>query len=148
MQGEGFTLPLTGRHRIACQEITSRDGSAQPQASKRHQQYQKTPLTQSLFMTTDDSREEESGTGESRTAEDTPENQDPDASEKGVTKTVLLTIPLFMKFVAVLLIKFVTDVIVFPILLFYRVAHNGKRKLLQLFRKKNMSNPNGEASSE
>lgn len=100
-------------------------------------------------MTMDDSQDQgESGTEESKAAVDPIESKDPDVSEQGVAKTALLTIPLFMKFVAVLLIKFVTDVIVFPILLLYRVAHNGKRKLLRLFRNKDMSKPNGEASQE
>jgi predicted Kef-type K+ transport protein len=98
-------------------------------------------------MTSDDSPGRgDNGIEESQAAADIPVKSDPDVADKGVAKTMLLTIPLFMKFVAVLLIKFVTDIIVFPLLLFYRVAHNGKRKLLRLFSSKDTNKPNGEAS--
>jgi hypothetical protein len=46
----------------------------------------------------------------------------------------LLTLPLLIKFVAVLFIKFVTDVVVFPALLLYRMAHILKRTLTSLFK--------------
>jgi hypothetical protein len=55
----------------------------------------------------------------------------------------LLTIPLFIKFVAVLLIKFITDLVVFPVLFLYRMAHNAKQRLLRLF-KNDTEAPSGD----
>jgi hypothetical protein len=46
----------------------------------------------------------------------------------------LLSLPLFIKFVAVLFIKFITDLVVFPALLLYRMAHIVKRTLTSLFK--------------
>jgi hypothetical protein len=98
------------------------------------------------MTTTDDQGDRE--TEEREKADETSETKEPEAPEKGVAWTVLLTIPLFVKFVAVLLIKFVTDLIVFPALFLYRLAHNGKIKLLQLFRSNDKSKPNGEVTPE
>ena len=58
----------------------------------------------------------------------------------GVTKTILLTVPLFFKFLVVLVIKFMTDLIVFPLLVSYRMCRRAKRKVLGMFETK----PNGE----
>lgn len=52
--------------------------------------------------------------------------------EERTVQSKLLTVPLFLKFIAVLLIKFVTDVVVYPLLLFYRLARRTKRKVLRL----------------
>eukprot|EP00980_Cylindrotheca_fusiformis_P005584 scaffold1184_cov132-Cylindrotheca_fusiformis.AAC.5 len=66
--------------------------------------------------------------------------------EEKRTRTVLLTIPLFCKFVIVLLIKFVTDLIVFPLLFLYRLVGLGKRKFLNAIGKGDKhEKTNGEA---
>lgn len=52
--------------------------------------------------------------------------------EKKRTRTVLLTIPLFCKFVVVLLLKFATDLVVYPLLFLYRLAGILKRKIKSL----------------
>ena len=91
----------------------------------------------------------------------TEESKDPEGSESvetaaadegdsaeekpGFTRTVLLTVPLFCKFVIVLLIKVVTDLIVFPLLFLYRLAGLGKRRFYKLIGKDQLSEkPNGE----
>jgi len=51
----------------------------------------------------------------------------------GVTRTILLAVPLFCKFVIVLMIKFLTDLVVFPLLFLYRLARITKRKILAIF---------------
>lgn len=70
-----------------------------------------------------------------------------DKAEEKQTRTVLLTIPLFCKFVVVLLIKLVTDVIVFPFLFLYRLVGIGKRKFLKAIGKGDgkREKTNGEA---
>jgi hypothetical protein len=72
---------------------------------------------------------------------------DMDKAEEKRTGTVFLTIPLFCKFVVVLLLKFVTDVIVFPLLFLYRLVGIGKRKLLSAIGKggDKQEKTNGEA---
>jgi hypothetical protein len=64
--------------------------------------------------------------------------------KKNSTTKRLLTVPLFIKFVAVLLIKFITDLVVFPALFLYRMAHNAKRRLLRLFKKGATAPLNGD----
>jgi hypothetical protein len=65
--------------------------------------------------------------------------------KRGVAKTILL-VPLFCKFAVVLLIKFITDLVVFPLLFLYRLAGQVKRKLLKMIGKGPELNekPNGE----
>jgi hypothetical protein len=59
--------------------------------------------------------------------------EDDEVSSSSVTRTLLLAVPLFCKFVLVLMIKFVTDLIVYPLLLLYRSARIAKRKVLRIF---------------
>jgi hypothetical protein len=70
----------------------------------------------------------------------------PSQKSWGVTKTILLTVPLFFKFLVVLVIKFMTDLVVFPLLFSYRMCRRAKRKVLGVFRKtkKDTKLPNGE----
>lgn len=65
----------------------------------------------------------------------------------GITRTVLLTVPLFCKFVIVLVIKFLTDLIVFPLLWLYRLVGLAKRRILRLVGKgpKKDDAPNGSS---
>lgn len=67
----------------------------------------------------------------------------------GVLRTILLAIPLFCKFVIVLMIKFLTDLVVFPLLWMYRLARLTKRKVLNMFRGHQLKHekPNGESTS-
>ena len=75
--------------------------------------------------------ERSSGGGEGN--KDDSSSDATDLEEKrGVTRTVLLAVPLFCKFVIVLLIKFVTDLVVFPLLFLYRALRLAKRRLLKL----------------
>lgn len=43
-----------------------------------------------------------------------------EANDGSLTRTFLLAVPLFFKFVIVLIIKFLTDLVVFPLLFLYR----------------------------
>jgi hypothetical protein len=62
-------------------------------------------------------------------------------------KTAALALPLFFKFVIVLVIKFSTDLIVYPLLMLYRFARLTKRRILRLFRSKDKDgNVNGSSS--
>jgi hypothetical protein len=51
-------------------------------------------------------------------------------------KTAALALPLFCKFVIVLVIKFLTDLVVYPLLMLYRLARLTKRRILGLFSSK------------
>ncbi|CAJ1930591.1 unnamed protein product [Cylindrotheca closterium] len=55
-----------------------------------------------------------------------------DEVEEKRTRTWLLTVPLFFKFVIVLLLKFATDLVVYPLLWLYRLAGIVKRKFKSL----------------
>jgi hypothetical protein len=86
---------------------------------------------EALFMTEDPVEPEEI---EAKDAEVISKKSEESGEEKrGVTKTVLLTVPLFCKFVIVLLIKLVTDLFVFPLLFLYRLAGLAKRRILRIF---------------
>ena len=86
-----------------------------------------------VFMTEEPKdQEEETNTTD---VQSTSKSEDDDEEKRGVTRTILLTVPLFCKFVIVLLIKFVTDLIVFPLLFLYRLAGIGKRKFFKLIGK-------------
>jgi hypothetical protein len=86
-----------------------------------------------LFMT-DDSKEPE-GTDTEKPEATSQDDNDSGDEKRSVTRTVLLTVPLFCKFVVVLLIKFVTDLIVFPLLFLYRLAGIAKRRVLKMIGK-------------
>ena len=76
------------------------------------------------------------------------EEPDESKSERStLMKTVLLTVPLFCKFVIVLLIKFATDLIVYPLLFLYRLFSIGKRRILKLFEGVGKSKPPNGATS-
>jgi hypothetical protein len=95
-------------------------------------------------MTDDSSKEQEDATAEE--ASETENELDNSTEEKrGLAKTLLL-VPLFCKFVVVLAIKFITDLIVFPLLFLYRLAGQAKRKFLKMIGKgpEVNSKPNGE----
>ena len=93
------------------------------------------PLGNALFMTSSDESEKEttSDPAEAVARAEADPNEDDDVSTSSVTRTILLAIPLFCKFVIVLLIKFVTDLVVYPLLLLYRFARLTKRRILKMF---------------
>jgi len=65
-------------------------------------------------------------------AKDTPENKN--KKERSGFVTALITLPpLVMKFAIVLLVKFLTDVVVFPILILYRFVKLSKNKVVAFF---------------
>jgi hypothetical protein len=97
-----------------------------------------------LFMTEDPVEPEEI---EAKETEVVSEKSEESGEEKrGITKTVLLTVPLFCKFVIVLMIKIVTDLIIFPLLFLYRLVGLAKRRILRLFEgPKKDDAPNGSS---
>jgi hypothetical protein len=98
------------------------------------------PLThrrvQQLFMTTEDPNKEPTENEITKSENSSSEDDADGAEEKpSISRTVLLTVPLFCKFAIVLLIKFLTDLVVFPLLFLYRIAGQVKRKFLKLIGK-------------
>ena len=75
--------------------------------------------------------EEEETNGEADISQKTPEEK----PKSGFLTAVLLGPPLIAKFIIVLLVKFLTDLVVFPLLLLYRFARSIKKKLLKLIGK-------------
>ena len=70
------------------------------------------------------------------------QKRDSDKGKSGITrKGVLLAVPLFCKFIIVLVIKFATDLVVFPLLLLYRLVRLTKRRFLKLIGKDGTSAP-------
>jgi hypothetical protein len=63
----------------------------------------------------------------------TAANKDNAPARGGLSRTLVLALPLMLKFVIVLIIKFMTDLVVFPLLLLYRFARLTKRRVLRLF---------------
>lgn len=51
----------------------------------------------------------------------------------GILKILFISVPLFCKFCIVLVIKFLTDLVVYPLLWLYRLAHLTKIRILKFF---------------
>jgi hypothetical protein len=86
----------------------------------------------------DDKKEETSSVTSSTTITniakgDATPTKDNAPTRGGLSRTLVLAVPLMLKFVIVLIIKFLTDLVVFPLLLLYRFARLTKRKVLRLF---------------
>lgn len=72
--------------------------------------------------------------------EDIVDDNDPSAvvedddinSKGGLLKIILISVPLFCKFCIVLMVKFLTDLVVYPLLILYRLARLTKRRFLKL----------------
>lgn len=109
--------------------------------AKRQKRY-----SEALFMTEDPLDPEEIETKEAEVVKE--KNEESGEEKRGITKTVLLTVPLFCKFVIVLVIKFLTDLVVFPLLFLYRLAGLAKRRILKLVGKgpKKDDGPNGSSA--
>ena len=110
-------------------------------------------------MTTDDassSDNDQTDSSPKKSSSNTPLNKK-EVANNDVLPTfsqldnVIAIVPLLFKFIAVLLIKFLTDLVVFPSLFFYRLARRGKRKIIRAFGRSpfesSVSNvePNGSA---
>lgn len=70
------------------------------------------------------------------TLEDDEEDGDGDdeiEAKGGILKILFISVPLFCKFCIVLIIKFLTDLVVYPLLWLYRLAHLAKIRILKLF---------------
>eukprot|EP00533_Pseudo-nitzschia_delicatissima_P003070 CAMPEP_0116083750 /NCGR_PEP_ID=MMETSP0327-20121206/3442_1 /TAXON_ID=44447 /ORGANISM="Pseudo-nitzschia delicatissima, Strain B596" /LENGTH=95 /DNA_ID=CAMNT_0003574663 /DNA_START=276 /DNA_END=563 /DNA_ORIENTATION=- len=77
-------------------------------------------------MSTDDSSSEK---------EAIIEKEDGDEASNTQKPNVILVLPLFCKFIVVLMIKFLTDLVVYPSLLLFRLARRTKRKIVATFDK-------------
>jgi len=69
-----------------------------------------------------------------------------DTNDGGALRMIFLAVPLFCKFVLVLLIKFMTDLVVIPMLFLYRQGQKAKRRLRKMFSRNSIdkTKPNGE----
>ena len=87
-----------------------------------------------IFMTDDSKEPDETDETEVESVGSKETEVEESLGEKKVVnaRTVLLSLPLFVKFAIVLLLKFATDLVVFPLLFLYRLAGIGKRKFLSL----------------
>jgi len=114
-----------------------------------------------LLMTTDNSNYNDTDDTESTSSSNNvPFFEDPNIQarkamsdgekkkKKSTSTSVLFTVPLFFKFIAVLCIKFLTDAVVFPSLFLYRLLRRIKRKTISFFRQDGSIKPNGETSSD
>jgi len=114
-----------------------------------------------LLMTTDNSNNNDTDDKESTSSSNNvPFFEDPNVQarkvmsnggnkkKKSTSTSVLFTVPLFFKFIAVLCIKFLTDAVVFPSLFLYRLLRRIKRKTISFFRQDGSIKPNGETSSD
>lgn len=69
-------------------------------------------------------------------------------SSGGVVRTLLLAGPLFCKFVIVLAIKFLTDLVVFPLLFLYRGIRLVKQRVLLIFGIDARKKPNNKKNKD
>jgi hypothetical protein len=80
-----------------------------------------------LDMTVDEHSDKE--TQEQSTSLDARPTGNDNNNDRSLSRTIILAVPLFCKFVVILMIKFVTDLIVFPLLWTYRLVRMAKRKV-------------------
>jgi hypothetical protein len=78
-------------------------------------------------MTVDEHSDKE--TQEQSTSLDARPTGNDNNNDRSLSRTIILAVPLFCKFVVILMIKFVTDLIVFPLLWTYRLVRMAKRKV-------------------
>jgi hypothetical protein len=64
----------------------------------------------------------------------TSESSSSSSVPSSLTRSLLVAIPLMMKFALVLIIKFLTDLVVFPLLLTYRAARLTKRRIVKIWK--------------
>jgi hypothetical protein len=94
-----------------------------------------------MTMASDDSSSEQ---------EVTKKNEQGNGASNSKRNNAILVLPLFCKFIVVILIKFLTDLVVFPSLFLYRLARRAKRKMIGWFGKIHFGvspssvKPNGE----
>ena len=140
----------------------SKTGYSQRWPRRQQQQQQYTPL----YMTTADDSNQDGDLADDKDVSSSSSNNVPffeepnerskkamsdeqNKKKKNTTMTVILTIPLFIKFFAVLCIKFLTDAVVFPSLFLYRFLRRTKRKIINLFQQGPGSiKPNGATPVE
>ena len=140
----------------------SKTGYSQRWPRRQQQQQQYTPL----YMTTADDSNQDGDLADDKDLSSSSSNNVPffeepnerskkamsdeqNKKKKNTTMTVILTIPLFIKFFAVLCIKFLTDAVVFPSLFLYRFLRRTKRKIINLFQQGPGSiKPNGATPAE
>mmetsp|Transcript_26516 Transcript_26516/g.37376 ORF Transcript_26516/g.37376 Transcript_26516/m.37376 type:complete len:170 (-) Transcript_26516:298-807(-) len=84
--------------------------------------------TSMLFMAAENGAKDENDDEKTPT----PAEEREKAEGFGPLTAALIAVPLFCKFIIVLVIKFLTDLVVYPLLLLYRLARMTKNKLLKL----------------
>lgn len=118
-----------------------------------------------LYMTSDSEKHSETETASDKTGKDsdvsaesgevtTTGSSDDKGADGNMLKNVFLMVPLMAKFAIVLVVKLLTDAVVFPILFFIRLLRSVKNKILSIskgFGKKNDINSvsiNGDGPKE
>ena len=82
---------------------------------------------QTLCMTMDENDNETVMKNEEQTTEDDNKSLNNNSSSNGKMTALIMAPPLLVKFVILLVVKFVTDLIVFPLLWTYRLAKRVKK---------------------
>ena len=60
------------------------------------------------------------------------DNEDDEEESRGLLKILFISVPLFCKFCIVLMVKFLTDLVVYPLLILYRLARLTKQRFFKL----------------
>lgn len=89
------------------------------------------PATSLILRATDDNAPVTTDINGDDELED--DDDDEVESQGGILKILFISVPLFCKFCIVLIIKFLTDLVVYPLLWLYRLAHLIKIRTLRFF---------------
>lgn len=76
----------------------------------------------------------------------TQAKEDDSSSTSGLRNALIMGPPLFLKFCVVLIVKFLTDVIIFPLLFLYRILRLMKVRIFLLFRRGEKTNESGTSN--
>lgn len=133
----GFTVPKPAavQHKNAAYSnlfslhpITSSETFRRPQVNS---------MSRSIMKMTEEAAEEENQ-GETVTDAEDSEAKGTEVAKKekersGLVTALILGPPLLAKFMVVLIVKFLTDIVVFPLLFLYRICKSAKNKVVGLF---------------
>lgn len=94
-------------------------------------------VPRSIMKMTEEAAEEENQ-GETVTDAEDSEAKGTEVAKKekersGLVTALILGPPLLAKFMVVLIVKFLTDIVVFPLLFLYRICKSAKNKVVGLF---------------
>lgn len=132
----GFTVPkLAVQHKnAACSNLFSLHPIASGESSRRSMM---NSMSRSIMKMTEEAAEEENQ-GETVTDAEDSEDKGIEVTKKekersGLITALILGPPLLAKFMVVLIVKFLTDIVVFPLLFLYRICKSAKNKVVGFF---------------